>query len=145
MSATEEQRTASNRRRKRCPAGRALASHEVSPFLQQGNHDASHDDNGREETASQTAEDIFVGTCFFARLGFLQPPSCVRCAHHAAMKGSAASKEECHDLVAWRIDAKTELHPEELDGNVVFLALVDGKMCPSVRWDARKKRLWTSE
>jgi len=124
--------------------------------------------------------------CFFARLGFVQPPSCLKCAYRLSRCGSTnsgvsnqknnnhcnADKEtsdgrrdggggeastdsasipmtpkSCGELVAWRVDANIPLHPDNLEGNIVFItcdtakSLVNGDAYPSVRWDIRNKRL----
>lgn len=100
--------------------------------------------------------------CFFARLGFLQPPSCLKCAYKSSGCGknqqqnesttsAAASSSKCNELVPWRIDANIPLHPDQLEGNVVFVTcntarcLVDGDAYPSIRWDTKKKRLIISD
>ena len=124
--------------------------------------------------------------CFFARLGFVQPPSCLKCAYRLSRCGSTnsgvsnqknnnhcnADKEtsdgrrdggggeastdsasipmtpkSCGELVAWRVDANIPLHPDNLEGNIVFItcdtakSLVSGDAYPSVRWEIRNKRL----
>lgn len=54
---------------------------------------------------------------------------------------------QCNRLVPWRIDANIPLHPDQLEGNVVFVtcdtarSLVNGDAYPSIRWDSKKKRL----
>ena len=100
--------------------------------------------------------------CFFARLGFTQPPACLKCAYKSSGCGSNAKKKEtitamttsnikCNELVPWRIDANIPLHPDKLEGNVVFItcdtarSLVNGDAYPSVRWDTKKKRLIISD
>eukprot|EP00956_Cyclotella_meneghiniana_P022825 scaffold43547_cov82-Cyclotella_meneghiniana.AAC.2 len=114
-----------------------------------------------EADASATA-DLFVTMCFFARLGFTQPPACLKCAYKSSGCGSNAKKKEtitamttsnlkCYELVPWRIDANIPLHPDKLEGNVVFVtcntarSLVNGDAYPSVRWDSKKKRLIISD
>jgi len=122
-----------------------------------------------ESSAAADAEgkiqlsDMFVTLCFFARLGFIQPPSCLKCAYRSSGCGDANKKvrkntsEEpggsgsatpfCSELVPWRIDAGIPLHPDKLDGNIVFVtcdtakSLVNGDAYPSIRWDTRNKRL----
>ena len=103
---------------------------------------------------------IFV-QCFFARLGFIQPPSCLKCAYKSSGCGANAKNDEaittttintkCNELVPWRIDANIPLHPDKLEGNVVFVTcatarcLVNGDAYPSIRWDTKKKRLIISD
>lgn len=96
--------------------------------------------------------------CFFARLGFVQPPSCLKCAYRSSGCGDtnkhgknnankAGSSSSCHELVAWRRDANIALHPDKLDGNILFItcdtakSLVEGDAYPSIRWDTRNRRL----
>lgn len=111
--------------------------------------------------------DLFVTMCFFARLGFVQPPSCLKCAYRSSRKKKKKEEEDaigagvgiivdpetgslssCTELVPWRRDANVALHPDNgLEGNVVFLtcatavSLVSGDAYPSIRWDARNRRL----
>ncbi|KAL7553890.1 hypothetical protein ACHAWF_017232 [Thalassiosira exigua] len=100
--------------------------------------------------------DLFVTMCFFARLGFVQPPCCLRCAYRSAGCGEdegdgsspgAAADGPCGELVPWRRDAGIPLHPDMLEGNVVFVtcttakSLVNGDAYPSIRWDTRNRRL----
>ena len=127
--------------------------------------------------------------CFFARLGFVQPPSCLKCAYRssrcsstnngaanqknnnhskaekkdsdgrrdgrggeartesASTRSTPTAPKSCGELVAWRVDANIPLHPDNLEGNIVFItcdtarSLVNGDAYPSVRWDVRNKRL----
>ncbi|KAL7507189.1 hypothetical protein ACHAXN_004387 [Cyclotella atomus] len=90
--------------------------------------------------------------CFFARLGFLQPPCCGKNQQqNESTTSAAASSSKCNELVPWRIDANIPLHPDQLEGNVVFVTcntarcLVDGDAYPSIRWDTKKKRLIISD
>jgi hypothetical protein len=93
-------------------------------------------------------QELFVEMCFFARLGFVQPPCCLQCTyrdcndtsptptnnhqnHHrhpnacAAAAASNSSKSHnvrsCQRWVVWRKDANTLLHPNLLDGNVLIV------------------------
>jgi hypothetical protein len=111
--------------------------------------------------------------CFFARLGFVQPPTCLRCAYRAsgcedgerirfaekdgARRGGrgkgggqsplSTTTSSCNELVPWRRDANVPLHPDKLEGNILFItcdtakSLVNGDAYPSIRWDARHKCL----
>mmetsp|Transcript_4788 Transcript_4788/g.7981 ORF Transcript_4788/g.7981 Transcript_4788/m.7981 type:complete len:135 (-) Transcript_4788:67-471(-) len=102
--------------------------------------------------------DLFVTMCFFARLGFVQPPCCLKCAYRSAKCGDTKnngnsknskldSSSSCNEIVAWRRDAGIALHPDKLEGNIVFVtcdtakSLVNGDAYPSIRWDTRNKRL----
>ena len=126
----------------------------------------------RLSMSSKTAFLASPTQCFFARLGFVQPPSCLKCAHRSSRCSSAESgasnqinynqcnadgagrqesaserSSSCSELVAWRIDANIPLHPDNLEGNIVFItcdtakSLVNGDAYPSIRWDIRNKRL----
>ncbi|KAL3809508.1 hypothetical protein ACHAXA_009744 [Cyclostephanos tholiformis] len=116
--------------------------------------------------------DFFVTMCFFARLGFVQPPTCLRCAYRSSGCGvgersndsekedarrggrdkgggdfSPTTTSSCNELVPWRRDANIPLHPDKLEGNISFItcdtakSLVNGDAYPSLRWDAKHKRL----
>jgi hypothetical protein len=100
-------------------------------------------------------EDLFVEMSFFARLGFLQPPSCLKCAYHQTVgqkqqgntTGTGISKP-CNRLVAWRKDANVLLHPDKLEGNLLVVScasatkLHKGETVSNYVWD-RKQRLFT--
>lgn len=82
---------------------------------------------------AKVIEDLFVEMCFFARLGFLQPPSCLMCAYRDGVvdgkrktndpprREEQSAPSSCRRVVAWRKDAEALLHPDGLDGNVIFV------------------------
>lgn len=93
--------------------------------------------------------------CFYARLGFVQPPSCLKCAHR---KSTTKYKERsshhdttsfisCNNLVPWRRDANKPLHPDTLGENLVFVtcdtanSLINGDAYPSIQWDNKNRRI----
>mmetsp|Transcript_10814 Transcript_10814/g.23926 ORF Transcript_10814/g.23926 Transcript_10814/m.23926 type:complete len:137 (-) Transcript_10814:211-621(-) len=126
------------RRKRNYPHGIAIEPGQVTDDIQGGSIQIS---------------DFFVTMCFFARLGFVQPPSCLKCAYRSSGCGegtentAAASSSSCCELVAWRRDANITLHPDKLDENIVFItcdtakSLVNGDAYPSIRWDTRNRRL----
>jgi hypothetical protein len=96
----------------------------------------------------QQIQELFVEMCFFARLGFVQPPCCLQCTyrdcndtsptptnnqqqhhrHHHPVATSSNSNNKHHNTarscqrwVVWRKDANTLLHPNLLDGNVLIV------------------------
>ena len=98
----------------------------------------------------EAVADLFVTLAFFARLGFVQPPCCLKCAHREAGCGTTkddGARGPCTELVPWRIDATRKLHPDKIEGNILFLtcqtarSLVAGDCYPDIRWDTRNKRL----
>mmetsp|Transcript_17535 Transcript_17535/g.36820 ORF Transcript_17535/g.36820 Transcript_17535/m.36820 type:complete len:144 (-) Transcript_17535:94-525(-) len=121
--------------------------------------DVAVDSVSRSNEISSTANgtiqisDLFVTMCFFARLGFTQPPTCLKCAYRGAGCGASKvsadgeRKRSCHELVPWRRDANIPLHPDKLIDNVVFVtcetasSLVNGDAYPSIRWDSKSKKL----
>ncbi len=93
--------------------------------------------------------DLFVETCFFARLGFVQPPCCMSCTYKEALKGNMPDMD-CDTWVIWRTNASKTFDPS----NNAFMAdnamvvkcksarkLVTGKMVEGYQWDANKKML----
>jgi len=63
-----------------------------------------------------TIKNLFVEVCFFARLGFVQPPCCLRCAHHLGesyhrKEKLAARDEKCNELLIWRKKRKKNSTP----------------------------------
>ena len=91
-------------------------------------------------------EELFVETCFFARLGFVQPPSCLKCAYRKSIKGDS-TMAKCNRWVAWRRDANYIIHPSYLRENTVFVQchavrhLLGGESIDAHQWDASKKEL----
>jgi len=94
----------------------------------------------------EVVETLFVEMCFFARMGFAQPPCCLACAHavvkhdddtDGAQKDISDSekrkrrKEEekkimekridCKRLVLWRKDSKLILRPDNIDHNIMLV------------------------
>jgi hypothetical protein len=72
--------------------------------------------------------ELFVEMCFFARLGFVQPPCCLHCAYHESMVGkqpppgkSSPKNESCPRWIVWRKDATQLLQPDNLHGNILLM------------------------
>lgn len=69
----------------------------------------------------------------------------------SSTRSTHSTSTPCAELVAWRVDANTALHPDNLEGNIVFVtcdtakSLVNGGAYPSIRWDGRNKRLLCKE
>jgi hypothetical protein len=64
--------------------------------------------------------DLFVETCFFARLAFIQPPCCMQCTYREPLqKGTPNAR--CGRWVIWRRDATKVLHPNQMDENTVAI------------------------
>jgi hypothetical protein len=90
--------------------------------------------------------ELFVETCFFARLGFVQPPCCLQCTYRESMK-EAVPNTRCGRWVIWRRDAKHVLHPHHLCDNAIAVQchaarqLLAGKTVHNHRWDNVNKIL----
>jgi hypothetical protein len=90
--------------------------------------------------------ELFVETCFFARLGFVQPPCCLQCTYRESMK-EAVSNANCGRWVIWRRDANHILHPHELCSNAIAVRchtarkLLAGKSVENHKWDKNNKVL----
>jgi hypothetical protein len=114
----------------RAAAPLALEPSELSNVL-------SSDDN------DQTYRRLFAEMCFFARLGFVQPPSCLHCTHREGMEQQAPSLS-CARWVVWRKNADVLLHPDKLTDNIMLFQchavrqLLQGK---SVEGDTKQKQL----
>jgi len=83
---------------------------------------------------SDQVSNLFVEMCFFARLGFLQPPCCLycsfqRCSTHQKTMDQITSGEatECHRYVVWRKDAKVLLSRDTLAGNLLLIRCCDAQ------------------
>lgn len=96
-------------------------------------------------------QELFVEMCFFARLGFIQPPCCLQCTYNESIKKQIDQSKTCHRWVIWRKDAgiintpmalseednnnnnntlqttsstllkTTLLRPDTLDGNIILI------------------------
>ncbi|GKY97437.1 hypothetical protein MPSEU_000702200 [Mayamaea pseudoterrestris] len=108
----------------------------------------SHLWKGHAPLDEKNLQKLFVDMCFFARLGFVQPPSCLKCAYSQVVAGHAPQhKPNCLRWVIWRKDANIQLHPNKLEGNIVILqchavnALLEGKQVEGRAWNADSRRL----
>jgi hypothetical protein len=103
-----------------------------------------------KDLANDLSEDriseLFVETCFFGRLGFVQPPCCLQCNYRESLKG-AVPNTNCGRWVIWRRDAKHVLHPHHLCDNAIAIQchaarkLLVGKMVDNHKWDTTSKVL----
>jgi len=93
--------------------------------------------------------ELFVETCFFARLGFVQPPCCMSCTYKEALKGNIPDLE-CQTWVIFRKNGNRNFDPSN-NANMGDNALVvqcrtarklcAGKMVEGYQWDSRQKML----
>ena len=99
-----------------------------------------------KEFSDTRLSELFVETCFFGRLGFVQPPCCLQCVFKESMKGNAPNTD-CTRWVIWRKDAKHVLHPNTLSQNAVAVRcnaarlLASGKFVEGCKWDKTSKVL----
>lgn len=90
--------------------------------------------------------DLFVETCFFARLGFIQPPCCMQCTYRESLQ-KAAPNERCGKWVIWRRDATKVLHPNQMGENTIAIkchsvrALLSGERVDRYEWNKAKRSL----
>lgn len=97
----------------------------------------------------QQLQELFIEMCFFARLGYVQPPCCLKCTYKQTMlqnaNGGNVEQESCSRWVVWRKDAETLLHPNLIDGNIIIVQCnVAGKLLKGLtvegrRWDTVRK------
>jgi len=89
---------------------------------------------------------MFVQTCFYARLGFIQPPCCLQCTYRESMKGATPNRQ-CGRWLIWRVDAKEVLEPSNLADNIIAVRchaarkLLSGNLFESHKWDKNSKVL----
>jgi len=92
--------------------------------------------------------ELFVETCFFARLGFVQPPCCLPCTYKEAMKSNKPLLH-CQRWVIWRKDATKTFDPtnENMRDNAIVVRcqsarkLISGRMIEGFQWDKREKKI----
>lgn len=123
---------------------------QVKPFFTNitntnGSSIAAPKELSRDLTEEQISE-LFVETCFFARLGFVQPPCCLQCTYRESMKEEVPNKH-CGRWVIWRRDANVVLHPSELDNNAIAVRchasreLLANKTVDNLKWDTTNRVL----
>ncbi|KAG7370154.1 hypothetical protein IV203_027900 [Nitzschia inconspicua] len=89
---------------------------------------------------------LFTETCFFARLGFVQPPCCLQCNYREAIQ-SASPRLNCKRWVIWRRNANKTLHPSNICDNSIAVQchsarkLTAGNIVESYKWDRTRKVL----
>jgi len=105
--------------------------------------------------SSVQIEELFVEMCFYARLGFLQPPCCLLCTYEESAREGRRQQESrtnsnsgcCQRWVIWRRNAKLPLHPNHLEENILLTqchvaqALLQGKKIEGYAWDSAHKEL----
>ena len=91
-------------------------------------------------------QELFCEMCFFARLGFVQPPSCLQCVYKESIQGIPADSN-CARFVVWRKNARALLHPQQLEENIVLVeckavrSLLEGKTVDAHQWDKERRQL----
>ncbi len=112
-----------------------------------------------ESISDDQLQNLFVEMCFFARLGCVQPPSCLPCAYNQVYPNLDSSNHttnntnteeeptKCTRFVVWRINASHLIHPEKLKGNLLVLTcctakkLINGEAVQTMKWDRRSKKI----
>ena len=91
---------------------------------------------------------LFVETCFFSRLGFVQPPCCLQCTYRESMMNNENKPNlKCKRWVIWRRNANNPLHPSTLHNNTMAVQcqtarkLTAGQPVESYKWDRHSKLL----
>eukprot|EP00985_Skeletonema_marinoi_P021024 scaffold12664_cov93-Skeletonema_marinoi.AAC.2 len=136
--------------KRRYPDGIALEPGQIIPDNNENNNGGSPPTGAT--TTSESVDDLFITMCFYARLGFIQPPSCLQCAHRKSTKknnerNTNTGPTSCNNLVPWRRDANVPLHPDGLGDNLVFVtcetakSLISGDVYPSIQWDNKNRRI----
>jgi hypothetical protein len=89
-------------------------------------------------------KELFVEMCFFARLGFVQPPCCLQCTYRESIH-KKDPKKACQRWVVWRKDVQQLLHPDRLDGNILIIkchvarSLLAGENVDGREWDTERQ------
>ena len=100
-------------------------------------------------------KEVFVEMCFYARLGFVQPPCCLRCTYQTKpwwtqIGPSSNAAAPCARWLAWRKHADRPLHPDTLGDDTTGIVLVrchaarrllQGQPVAGRIWNGNAKRL----
>ena len=101
---------------------------------------------------------LFVEMCFFARLGFLQPPCCLKCSFVNSVLSQKTGDQHrrttaphCHRYTIWREDCTVPLSRNTLSGNLLLIRCSDAQKLilgdevistdQVWRWDFSKQRI----
>lgn len=106
---------------------------------------------------------MFIEMCAFARLQFVQPPSCLSCTLSKRVTGTSTNRhssryplyaqpcgekmirQDCPNYVVWRKNANLKIHPQNMNENIMFVkcasaqALLRGEAINQWKWDAVEK------
>ena len=101
--------------------------------------------------STKEMENLFIDMSFYARLGFLQAPSCLKCAYRDAHAGTdyrdAIAAKGCDRIVLWRKDTSLPIHPDNMQTNSVVItcatakAFMRGESVAGVHWDKNAQKL----
>jgi hypothetical protein len=100
----------------------------------------------KDVLTSDEIQAVFVEMCFYARLGFVQPPCCLLCTYRESMEQKEPNSKCCR-WVIWRRDGELLLHPNQLEGNILLTtchvarSLLSGNTVDGYAWDATNKKL----
>lgn len=118
-------------------------------FLPESLSDHNQLISSNSESVEYSVSNLFVEMCFFARLGFLQPPCCLKCIHQLKIGSYQKSKftyNSCRRYVVWRRDASMLFRPENMQENLMFVPcrsaqkLLRGEEVQGWKWYAGKKQ-----
>lgn len=85
---------------------------------------SSHNNNNNNKNIN--IKELFVEMCFYARLGYIQPPRCLHCTYTECYTGnttaaSSSTTTLCHRYVIWRKDTNLVLDPDTIASNILIL------------------------
>ena len=100
----------------------------------------------KDKNSTINIKELFVEMCFYARLGYIQPPCCLRCTYSECYNASSPLEERddddndeppripvkkvlnqkkqhhtCQRYVVWRKDTNIVLHPDTIASNILVL------------------------
>jgi hypothetical protein len=99
---------------------------------------------GAADFDEEQMKELFVEMCFFARLGFVQPPCCLQCTYRESIH-KKDPKTACQRWVVWRKDVQQLLHPDQLEGNILIIkchvarSLLAGENVDGREWDTERQ------
>ena len=100
------------------------------------------------QIGEEQMQELFVEMCFFARLGYVQPPCCLRCTYREALKDGNV-QSQCPRWVIWRKDTTQLLHPHQLEGNLLMVQcraagkLLAGKKIDGYNWSIERQGVYS--
>ena len=94
-------------------------------ILPSSSHNSNNSNSNNNNNKNINIKELFVEMCFYARLGYIQPPRCLHCTYTECYTGNTTASSStttlCHRYVIWRKDTNLVLDPDTIASNILIL------------------------